>query len=116
MLRLKELRKQTGETQEQIAALIKITRAAYTNIENGKREPDYETLSLLADHFGVSVDYLLGREDIKKSPSEEEELVGNDPEMRTINDMFLRLSPEGRRIVGEHLEFLLAKETAKEKE
>ena len=65
MLRLKELRKARNETQADIAEVIGITRAAYANIENGRREPDFETLILLSDHFEVSVDYILGRENEK---------------------------------------------------
>lgn len=59
MKRLKELRIASGETQADIASMLGITRAAYTNIENEKREPDYETLKKLANHYSVSIDYLL---------------------------------------------------------
>lgn len=59
---LRDLRKNTGLTQEEVAKFLNITRGAYANIEGGKREPDFATISALADYFGVSVDYLLGRE------------------------------------------------------
>lgn len=60
MTRIKSLRHVTGETQENIASLIGITRGAFANIENGKREPDIKTLTILANHFCVTTDYLLG--------------------------------------------------------
>lgn len=63
MLRLKECRETAGMTQQEIAEKLKITRAAYTNIENGKRDPDTNTLNFLATLFDVSTDYLLGRID-----------------------------------------------------
>lgn len=63
MTRLKELRKQSQETQEMIANILGITRGAYANIENEKREPDLNCLNILAKHYSVSVDYLLGRTD-----------------------------------------------------
>lgn len=63
MMRLKELRQASGETQAQIAQLLGISRAALANIENGKREPDFKTADILARHFDVSVDYLIGRVD-----------------------------------------------------
>lgn len=66
-MNLKELRIANKETQAEIANLLGITRAAYTNIENGKREPDIATLDLLANHFSVSVDYLLGRDTQKNN-------------------------------------------------
>lgn len=67
MTRIKELRCNRGETQENISNLIGITRGAYANIENGKREPDIRTMNILASHFMVTIDYLLGREEAEKS-------------------------------------------------
>ena len=60
---LKQLRTLNNETQADVAAFLKITRAAYTNIENGKREPDFDTLKKLASHYSVTTDYLLGRDE-----------------------------------------------------
>lgn len=61
MIRFKECRNKKGVTQQDVADVLNITRAGYSNIENGKREPDYESLCKLADYFEVSIDYLLGR-------------------------------------------------------
>lgn len=61
MERLKQLRKELKQTQTQIANYLGISVSAYGNYELGQREPDHATLSKLADYFGVSVDYLLGR-------------------------------------------------------
>lgn len=61
--RLKELRTSRGYTQEIVASFLDITRAAYTNLENGKRQCDIATLLRLADYYGVTLDYLLGRTD-----------------------------------------------------
>lgn len=83
MTRLKELRQERKETQAEIAALIGITRAAYTNIELGNREPDFATLSILADHFGVSVDYLLGRDNTaEKAPTQQGERRATEYEIK----------------------------------
>ena len=59
--RLKELRKNRGLTQLDFAREFKISNGAVGNWESGKRIPDSDTLSKIADFFGVSVDYLLGR-------------------------------------------------------
>lgn len=40
-----------------------ITRGAYSNIENGKREPDISTLTLLADYYNVTIDYLVNHKE-----------------------------------------------------
>lgn len=61
MKHLKELRTKHGYTQNEIAKILGISRAAYTNIENGKREPDFDTLNKLSNIFNVSSDYLIGR-------------------------------------------------------
>ena len=58
---LKSLRKVRGLTQDELAKMLKISRSAIGMYENGSREPDYETLELIADYFNVDIDYLLGR-------------------------------------------------------
>lgn len=60
-LRIKELRKQRKLTQKQLADRINVDCSAVTKWETGKANPDFEKQQLLADIFGVSVDYLLGR-------------------------------------------------------
>lgn len=59
---LKRLREEKNLSQRDISEYLGITRQAVAAYEIGKREPDYETLRSLADYFGVSVDYLIGRE------------------------------------------------------
>lgn len=66
------LRKETGLTQNDIAAHLGISRQAYANYETGKREPDLKTLVNIANFFGVTVGYLLG---------EEEKPTANDGEL-----------------------------------
>lgn len=61
--RLKSLRKVKNRTQQNIADLLGITRQGYAKYENGQSEPDNETLQRIADYFGVTTDYLLGRTD-----------------------------------------------------
>ena len=106
MTRLKELRLSSGETQAEIAAIIGITRAAYTNIEIGKREPDYTTLCTLADHFGVSVDYLLGRTDIKKEPAPKGDEPG-DPLDVQLMELLCRMPPDQKKWLLEKIDTLL---------
>ena len=63
-------------TQQQIAELVGITRGAFANIENGKREPDIATLICLADYFKISIDQLIrGNEAsfVKANPLSESE-------------------------------------------
>nr|DAN97921.1 MAG TPA: Repressor protein CI [Caudoviricetes sp.] len=61
---LKRLRKQKGLKQKDVADFLGITVSAYGNYELDQRQADYQTLGKLADYFGVTVDYLLGRDTV----------------------------------------------------
>ena len=61
-LRLKELRKSKGLTQKDMADLMGMTDRNYQRFEYGKVNVTAKTLIFLADYFGVTTDYLLGRE------------------------------------------------------
>lgn len=64
--RIRNLREDSDLTQQQVADKLFITRSAYSNYENGSRAFPLEILCGLADIFGTSVDYLIGRTDTKK--------------------------------------------------
>ncbi|RDV81696.1 XRE family transcriptional regulator [Ammonifex thiophilus] len=63
--RLKNLRKQKGLLQKEVAASIGVPRSTYASWESpaNKSLPETEHLVKLADFFGVSIDYLLGKTD-----------------------------------------------------
>ena len=61
MYRIKELRKQHGMTQKQAAALFDVSYSLYSKWEVGDREPVSKDLQKIADYYGVTIDYLLGR-------------------------------------------------------
>jgi len=63
MLRLKELRVEKGLKQSEVAVAVGVSTAVYGYYERGINKPDPDMLVKLADFFGCSVDYLLGRED-----------------------------------------------------
>ena len=56
---LKTLRLQLGKTQAEMAHLLGITRGRLANYETGKRLPDTNTLNLISDRAGVTVEFLL---------------------------------------------------------
>ena len=57
--RLFELRRQAGLSQEELANLLGVTRQAVQKWEAGTSRPDMDNLTALADHFKVSLDYLI---------------------------------------------------------
>ena len=61
--RLKALRKERRETQLQVAQAVGMGDRHYQRVENDEGLPGLEIFSALADHFGVSMDYLAGRTD-----------------------------------------------------
>ena len=61
--RLKTLRKQRKISQLKLALDLNMNQNTISRYENMERQADYETLVALADYFGVSLDYLLGRTD-----------------------------------------------------
>jgi len=73
MLRIEILRKQLGLSQEEFAQKVNMTQQRISSYEKGKREPDLETIKQFSDFFDCSIDYLLGKSDIKNS----EKLISN---------------------------------------
>ena len=53
-------------TQSDLAKLLGKQRSTVSGYETDGKEPDFDTLCTLADHFEVSVDYLLGRDDERR--------------------------------------------------
>jgi transcriptional regulator with XRE-family HTH domain len=61
--RLKELRKENGLSQLEIATMLNMSKMAISHWEKGHSEPCIEQLKLLAAYFNVSVDFLIGYTD-----------------------------------------------------
>ena len=87
MEKLKELRKAKGISLEELGAYIGAAESTISLYENGKRQPDYETLLKLAEYFGVTVDYLLRGGEEEQLP---EELV-------ILNRAAKKMSPENQK-------------------
>ncbi len=60
---LKILREKRNLTQRELAEELNISKSAVSMYESAKREPDFETLELIADYFNVDMNYLLGSKD-----------------------------------------------------
>ncbi len=58
--KLKKAREKTGFTQREVAKETGIPQPTIARFESGNRIPDVEKLGILADFYGVSVDWLLG--------------------------------------------------------
>lgn len=59
--RIRELRQSKKITQVELAKYLSVSQGTLSFWEQGKYEPDNKSLTKIADYFGVSVDYLLGK-------------------------------------------------------
>ena len=55
-------------SQREFAKAFGVSQSAIGNWESGAREPNFDTIQRIAEFFNVSVDYLLGRDNIKNKP------------------------------------------------
>ncbi len=67
---MKALRESKKLTKKQVADAICVTERAYITYEYGQRDVSTDTLQKLADFYGVTTDYLLGREPAPDDPVE----------------------------------------------
>jgi transcriptional regulator with XRE-family HTH domain len=63
---LRKLRKEKGLSKIAVQMQTGIEQALISKYENGERVPPTETLMQLADFYGVSMDYIMGRTDRKE--------------------------------------------------
>jgi transcriptional regulator with XRE-family HTH domain len=91
--RLKQLREAKNLTQLRLAMELNVSQETISGYEIGKAVPPAEMLVKLADTLDTSVDYILGRTDIK-SMLRASELSEQESEILTI----LRKQPEDKRI------------------
>lgn len=96
---LKQLVSFAGKTQKEIAASLGLSQQRFNAYVNGIREPDIATLILLADYFGVTVDYLIGHE---KEPTVK------DDGLTEMERLFLSLPRERRQETLRFMEYQLS--------
>lgn len=63
---LKKLRNELGISQQQLAETVTVSQQSINKYENHSVEPDISTMTKIADFFNVSLDYLVGRSEIKE--------------------------------------------------
>lgn len=72
--KLKRARENTGFTQREVERETGIKQSTLAGYEIGRTTPDFETLGILADFYGVSVDWLLGTAGGKNSAFSQENM------------------------------------------
>ena len=70
MNRIKILRAENGVKQIKLAAFLNAAQNTVSAWENGKTEPDLETVKKIADYFKTTTDYILGLTDNPRLPAD----------------------------------------------
>ena len=65
-IRLRELRKLRGETQQELAELLGVKPNQIGEMENGRKASTFAKLAQLCEHYNVSADYLLGLTEVSR--------------------------------------------------
>lgn len=111
---LRQLREEKELSQVELAKKLNITSQSLSQYELSKRMPDIEMVNRLADFFNVSVDYLLGRIDVKDSSilsvKEDENKFGIHNEI--VNEIE-KLSPESQEDLEAYIKLLKLRDMQK---
>lgn len=95
---MKLLRESKKLTKKQVADAIGITERAYITYEYGQRDVSTDTLQKLADFYGVTTDYLLGREPEPNDPIKDmSDRLNLNPYERAIISAYLAMDPKSRK-------------------
>lgn len=108
--RFKELREKRGLSQEALAKKLKIPRTSVTHYENSDdRTPRRDRLNDIADFFGVSVDYLIGRTDSSQLKETEKNFLDDIDELsiEEIKEKHI-LTVDGKPATKEEIEGAIA--------
>lgn len=100
--KIKELRKNSKITQEQLGNAIGVSKMAISYFEKGKKSPGRESLEKIADYFQVTTDYLLGRSEDPELNEEEDKIVSE--EGKNIMSLIESLPEDERKKAWEQLE------------
>lgn len=108
-LRIKDLREAKGLSQSAFAKDFGVAQSTVGNWESGTREPNVDTIQKIADYFGVTVDYLLGRPsghvqafETENAPSPSS--MATDQDIRRIARARKQMSPERQKAMMQVLE------------
>lgn len=90
--RLRDLRKGLKLSQAEVARQLQLSKSTVAGYESNSTSPSLESLSMLANFYGVSTDYILGREKSKKITAD---LSSLDDEQLQIVHLLLEKFKQG---------------------
>lgn len=120
--RLRLLRTNCDITQEELGKILGVRKATISQYESETRKPDTDMLRRIADYFGTSIDYLVGRTDNPRmaaaggtrgyhlvAPGKDDRLRGilEDPVMLDLLLSVPDLNEEEKEVLAEHWQLVL---------
>ncbi|WAA08580.1 helix-turn-helix domain-containing protein [Fervidibacillus albus] len=107
--RFKDLREKKGITQKEMAVDLNIPRTSIANYEREGRLPRKERLKEIADYFGVSVDYLIGRTSQKTVEGYERHFPSKIKEMEFVDLIEkYKITIEGKEVTEDEMKAIIA--------
>lgn len=106
--RLRSLRKEKKYTQVKLGEMLNYGYTAIANYESGRNQPSIPDLIKIAKIFNVSMDYLLGINDIRRPYTDEDD----SPEFHEFKKLYSALSPQGVEELLLFMRWLISKEKA----
>lgn len=89
----------TGKKQIDLTDYLKLKKSAFSNWKSGRNKSYLRYLPNIAEFFNVTVDYLLGKEEIKKEPAK----------LDRFQSDYYSLDPEDKETVDALIKSLLSK-------
>ena len=111
---LTSLREERGIYQKELAAILKVSVGTVSNYENNIHFPDQEALLQLADYFGVTVDYLLGRTSYRYSLDTLNEEYAPGMTVAELVDIVQHFSPQNMASFLDYIELLQLRQKAED--
>ncbi len=110
-IRLKELRKQKGNTQAEVAKILGTNQSQYGKYENERTQLSLDNAKILSDYFGVSVPYLLGLDDNPNlvDPGAPKEILNKKEELNQLMETIVKT-----KALDGYLQFLCYKDYSSE--
>lgn len=106
------LREEKGIPQKELASQLNISISTVSNYENGVHCPDFNMLCRIADYFGVTTDYLLGRTKYPYDLAKLNQVLSKDYTIIDLINTTLSLPSRDVSALLEYVELLKLRQTS----
>lgn len=108
------LRAEKGIYQKELADYLKVSIGTISNYEQGIHNPDFDTLCKIADFYEVSLDYLLGRTNIRAGAEKLEQKLTDNYTTADLLNTALQLDSAATHSLVDYLDLLILKQEHKQ--